>query len=155
MIPKKVLRMCIPDCSEISSRQRATALPLNLHSTVEKEEDNCSLSAFSHLSQIVIIDKLRILNSDMECVLQRTKQPILPVWLSFSLSVAFVLSGITVIMFAYLTFQVVWRRPLNPIEQAVAEVADIGLQLDQEGPAPAPTLVAGEPTPTLIPSLKD
>lgn len=84
--------------------------------------------------------------------MQRTKQPILPVWLSFSLSVAFVLSGITVIAFAYLTFQVVWRRPLKPIEQAAAEVIDIGLQLDQEGPAPAPVLLAGEPTPTLIPT---
>jgi LCP family protein required for cell wall assembly len=68
------------------------------------------------------------------------------------LSVAFVLSGVTVIVFAYLTFQVVWRRPLKPIEQAAADVIDIGLQLDQEGPAPAPTLVVGEPTPTLIPT---
>jgi LCP family protein required for cell wall assembly len=77
---------------------------------------------------------------------------VIPVWLSFALSVAFVLSGISVIVFAFLTFQVIWNRPLNPVEVAAAEVADIGLQLDQEGPAPEATLAVGEPTPTLIPT---
>jgi LCP family protein required for cell wall assembly len=84
--------------------------------------------------------------------LQRTRQTILPVWLSFALSIAFALSGITVIVFAYLTFQVAWNRPLNPVEEAAAEVADIGLQLDQVGPASAPTMAAGVPAPTPIPT---
>jgi LCP family protein required for cell wall assembly len=84
--------------------------------------------------------------------LQVTKPSILPIWLTFALSAAFVLSGISVIVFAYLTFQVVWNRPLNPVEEAVAEVAGIELQLDQEGPVPAATLPVGVPTPTPIPT---
>jgi len=84
--------------------------------------------------------------------LGKSKQPILPVWLSFALAAAFVFSGISVILFAYLTFQTIWNRPLNPIEQAAAEVAGIGLQLNQDGPAPAPTLLGGEELPTPIPT---
>lgn len=87
-----------------------------------------------------------------EHALQKTGQSVLPIWMSFTLSIAFALSGITVIVFAYLTAQVMWNRPLNPVEEAAAEVADIGLQLDQAGPAPAPTLEAGAPVPTPIPT---
>ena len=76
----------------------------------------------------------------------------LPAWLTFALSVAFVFSSLAVLIFAYLTFQVIWNRPLNPVEQAAAEVAGVGLQLSQEGPAPVPSLAAGMPTPTLIPT---
>lgn len=82
----------------------------------------------------------------------RTKQSILPSWLTYALSIAFVLSGIIVIIFAYLTFQVVLNRPLNPLEQSAADVAGVDLNLDQEGPAAVPVLVQGEPTPTLIPT---
>ena len=81
----------------------------------------------------------------------KSKQPILPNWLTYSLSAAFVFSGIAVLFFAYLTFQVIWNRPINPVEAAAAGVADINLQMQQEGPAPVPTLPFGA-TPTLIPT---
>lgn len=84
--------------------------------------------------------------------MQKSKQSILPSWLSFTLAAAFVFSGISVLIFGFLTFQVVWSRPFNPIEVAAAEVQDIGLQLDQDNPAPEVILPPGEPTPTLIPT---
>ncbi|MBK8985946.1 MAG: LCP family protein [Chloroflexi bacterium] len=82
----------------------------------------------------------------------RQSSSMIPGWLAFTLSTAFVFSGIAVIIFAYLTFQVIWNRPLNPIEQAAAEVAGVDLQLEQIGPAVPPTIVAGLPTPTLFPT---
>jgi LCP family protein required for cell wall assembly len=68
------------------------------------------------------------------------------------LSVAFVISGITVIIFGYLTTQVLWTRSVNPVEAAAADVAEVELQLEQEGPALVPVLVPGEPSPTIIPT---
>ena len=82
----------------------------------------------------------------------RTRRNVLPDWLTYALSVAFVLSGIAVIIFAYLTLQVMLNRPLNPLEQSAAEVAGVDLSLNQDGPAAAPTLISGVPTPTLIPT---
>lgn len=77
----------------------------------------------------------------------------IPGWLAFALSVAFVFSSIAVLIFAYLTFRVVIERPLNPMSNAVAEIADVDLQLDQTGPLlAAPTLQLGMPTPTLFPT---
>lgn len=77
----------------------------------------------------------------------------IPGWLAFALSVAFVFSAVAVMIFAYLTFQVVIQRPLNPMDSAMAEVANIDLQLDQNGPLlAAPTLQLGMPTPTLFPT---
>lgn len=73
---------------------------------------------------------------------------ILPAWLSFALTVAFVFSGLAVIIFAFLTFQVIASRPLNPLEQ----VADVDLNLEQSGPPSVPTLPLGQPTPTLVPT---
>jgi LCP family protein required for cell wall assembly len=84
--------------------------------------------------------------------LRKSKQPVLPTWLSFSLSVAFVISAIAVIIFAYLTSQLLWTRAVNPVEAAAAEVASVELQLEQEGPAFVPPIVPGQPTPTLIPT---
>jgi polyisoprenyl-teichoic acid--peptidoglycan teichoic acid transferase len=84
--------------------------------------------------------------------LQRTNQSILPNWLTYSLSFAFVISGVAVVIFAFLTVQVMANRPLNPLEQAVAEVAGVDLQLDQNGPPAVPTMIFGQPTPTLIPT---
>lgn len=84
--------------------------------------------------------------------MQRTNQStILPNWLTAALSIAFVLSGISVIIFAYLTAQVVWNRPLNPVEQAAIQVADISLALDQNQP-PGALVAQGQPTPTLAPT---
>jgi LCP family protein required for cell wall assembly len=84
--------------------------------------------------------------------LRKSKQPVLPTWLSFFLSVAFVISAIAVIIFAYLTSQVLWTRAVNPVEAAAADVASVELQLQQDGPAPVPLVAPGEPTPTLIPT---
>jgi polyisoprenyl-teichoic acid--peptidoglycan teichoic acid transferase len=86
-----------------------------------------------------------------EFTLRRSNSTI-PGWLAFALSTAFVFSGIAVIIFAYLTFQVIWNRPLNPVEAAAVEVAGVDLQLEQVGPAAPPTLIAGMPTPTLFPT---
>ncbi len=83
--------------------------------------------------------------------MNRSKSHI-PGWLAFALSVAFVFSSVAVIIFAYLTFQVMMKRPLNPMDSTVVEVADIDLQLGQEGPAAAPTFSVGMPTPTLFPT---
>ncbi len=84
--------------------------------------------------------------------MQKSNQPILPSWLSFALSGAFMFSGITVVIFAYLTFQVIWNRPLNPVEEAAAEVANVGLEFDQDSPIPIETMDPAQPTPTLIPT---
>lgn len=82
----------------------------------------------------------------------KTKRPVLPDWLSLALSISFIFSSIAVIIFAYLTFEVIWNRPLNPVEAAAIEVASIDLEMSQVGTAPVPTLLAGQPTPTLIPT---
>ena len=85
--------------------------------------------------------------------LSKSQQPILPLWLTYALSVAFILSGIAVVVFAYLTFQEVGNRPFQPLEVAAIESADVELQLNQEGPLPPSVfLEEGEPTPTLIPT---
>jgi len=84
--------------------------------------------------------------------LHNSRQPVLPTWLSFFLSVAFVVSAIAVIIFAYLTSQLLWTRAVNPVEAAAADVASVELQLQQEGPALVPPVAPGEPTPTLIPT---
>lgn len=69
-----------------------------------------------------------------------------------ALSIAFVFSSIAVIIFAYLTFEIVWNRPVNPVEAAAIEVAGINLDMNQVGTVPVPTLLAGQPTPTLLPT---
>lgn len=84
--------------------------------------------------------------------MRKSRQPVLPTWLSFFLSVAFVISAIAVIIFAYLTSQVLWTRAVNPVEAAAADVASVELELEQDGPALVPVVDPGEPTPTLIPT---
>lgn len=44
------------------------------------------------------------------------------------------------------------KRPLNPLEQSVAAIAGVDLSLEQVGPSDVPTLIPGQPTPTLIPT---
>jgi LCP family protein required for cell wall assembly len=83
--------------------------------------------------------------------LKRSRSTI-PGWLAFSLSVAFVFSSIAVIVFAFLTFQVIAQRPLNPLDETAADAADLDLQLEQSGPALVPTVELGMPTPTLFPT---
>jgi LCP family protein required for cell wall assembly len=84
--------------------------------------------------------------------LRKSKQPVLPTWLSFFLSVAFVISASAVIIFAFLTSQLLWTRAVNPVEAAAADVASVELQLEQDGPALVPVVDPGQPTPTLIPT---
>lgn len=80
--------------------------------------------------------------------MRRSNQPILPTWLSFLLSVAFILSSIAVLFFAYLTFQVIWNRPVNPVEAA----GETSQGANPGGLAPVSTTISGQPTPTLIPT---
>ncbi|VAW37233.1 hypothetical protein MNBD_CHLOROFLEXI01-4813 [hydrothermal vent metagenome] len=82
----------------------------------------------------------------------RIRQPTLPSWLTYLLSIAFIFSGIAVVIFAYFTFQVMVNRPLNPLEQSVAAVTGVDLSLGQVGPSDVPTVPPGQPTPTLIPT---
>lgn len=81
----------------------------------------------------------------------QSKNNILPNWLAAALTVAFVLSGIAVIIFAFLTVQVILRRPVNPEESAI-QIASVDLDFNQVGPAAVPTMPIGQPTPTLIPT---
>ena len=84
--------------------------------------------------------------------MRRSNSPALPGWLSVLLSIAFVLASFAVIVFAYLTMQIVWTRAVNPVEAAAEDVADVELELDQEAPQPMLTLAPGVPTPTLMPT---
>lgn len=84
--------------------------------------------------------------------MHNSRNPVLPGWLSVLLSIAFVLASFAVIIFSYLTLQIVWKRAINPVEAAAADVAAVELELDQEGPQPLLVMAPGEPTPTLIPT---
>ena len=84
--------------------------------------------------------------------MRKSRNPVLPGWLSLLLSMAFVLASFAVIVFAYLTLQIVWTRAVNPVEAAAADVASVDLELAQEGPLQLDPFVPGEPTPTLIPT---
>jgi LCP family protein required for cell wall assembly len=87
--------------------------------------------------------------------LSKSQRSILPSWLIYALTAAFVFSSIFVAVFAYLTAQTIWNRPLQPFEVAAAESADVSLQLNQEGPLEDDIfLQEGEPTPTLIPTIE-
>lgn len=82
----------------------------------------------------------------------KSNYSVLPIWLSLLLSIAFVGSGTAVLAFGYLTAQAVWNRPLNPLDAAAAQVADISLELDQIAPPQVILLEEAGPTPTLIPT---
>ena len=70
----------------------------------------------------------------------RSNNSTLPGWLTYALSAAFLFSAAAVLVFAYLTFRVVLSRPLNPLERSAAEVADVDLNLQQEGPPTVSTM---------------
>ncbi|MFN2143190.1 MAG: LCP family protein [Candidatus Promineifilaceae bacterium] len=84
--------------------------------------------------------------------MRKSRNPVLPGWLSILLSVAFVLASFAVIVFSYLTLQIVWNQAVNPVEAAAADVSEVELELNQAAPQPILTLPPGEPTPTLIPT---
>lgn len=48
-------------------------------------------------------------------------QNLIPTWLSFSLAAAFIISGLTVTILAYLTVQEMMAAPLNPLDPFVAD----------------------------------
>ena len=80
------------------------------------------------------------------------KKLLLPKWLSTALIVVAVISAVNVITFGYLTVKTAFSQPLNPLTEAAEQVADVDLQLDQDAPPAVPTMVVGEPSPTLPPT---
>lgn len=77
----------------------------------------------------------------------------MPAWLAVLLTIAFVISGITVSTLMFLTLKAVLNRPLNPIAEAAEGVAGVELNpLEQNGPPTVPTIPPGVSTPTLIPT---
>lgn len=78
---------------------------------------------------------------------------VLPLWLSSILAITFVITGIIVSLFAYLSLNAFLNRPLNPLAEAAEAVSELDLDpLPQDGQVPPPTIELGEPTPTLIPT---
>lgn len=51
---------------------------------------------------------------------------LIPAWLSFSLAAAFVISGLTVTILAFLTIQEMLAAPLNPLDPFIAENGTTG-----------------------------
>ena len=51
---------------------------------------------------------------------------LVPVWLSFSLAAAFIISGLTVTILAYLTVQEMLAAPLNPLDPLIADGGNNG-----------------------------
>ncbi len=80
------------------------------------------------------------------------KNLLLPKWLSTTLLIAAIISGLNVVAFGYLTAKTAFGQPLNPLTQAAEQVADVDLQLDQNAPPAVPTMVVGEPSPTPPPT---
>jgi len=72
--------------------------------------------------------------------------------MSLILAITFVITGIMVSAFAYLSLDAYFSRPFNPLAEAAEAVSDFELTpMAQDGLAPVPTVEAGQPTPTLIP----
>jgi LCP family protein required for cell wall assembly len=84
--------------------------------------------------------------------MRRTKQNVLPKWLAFALTAAFIFSGLAVVIFAYMTVQVILQRPVNPLQNSGIQVASIDLNFDQDTAVVVPTMPVGQPTPTLFPT---
>ncbi len=89
----------------------------------------------------------------------RRRTGLIPGWLSLALAVTFVLSGIAVSFFAFLTIEAVVaaaQQPFNPLDEAAESAAATALPpLPQDGVAPIATLPPGEPTPTPLPVFGD
>lgn len=85
--------------------------------------------------------------------MRRTKQKILPTWLTAALIVTFLMTGFVVSLFVFLTAEAFLNRPLNPLPGEIAEVIETALPpLPQVGTVEPPVLLPGEPTPTLLPT---
>jgi LCP family protein required for cell wall assembly len=87
---------------------------------------------------------------------RNSQHSILPGWLSFMLSAAFIFAAIAVIAFAYLTVQHLWNESTNPVEAAAGELIENLPSIGEGDPAAVPTIevggVAPNPTPTLQPA---
>ena len=85
--------------------------------------------------------------------MSKPKRGILPFWLGALLAATFVVTGIVVSAFFFLSLMAFLDRPLNPLAEAAEAVSNLELQpLSQEGLVSVPTMVEGLATPTLIPT---
>lgn len=86
------------------------------------------------------------------------KQQIVPGWLSLVLAVTFVVTGLIVSVFVFLTAEAVLaaaQQPFNPLVEAGEQSASTALPpLVQEGPVEVATLPPDQPTPTPILSVE-
>jgi LCP family protein required for cell wall assembly len=85
--------------------------------------------------------------------LYQTRRTVLPVWLTVALSITLFFSGVIVTALIFLTADAFFSQPLNPLAEAAEAVSEVNLSpMPQEGLAPVPTVLVGEPTPTAIPT---
>ena len=82
--------------------------------------------------------------------MQQSKRTTLPGWLVYALGGAFVLAMAAVLLFAWLTYQIIINRELNPLE-GPGQAGPV-LTAGGGGPAPVPTMITGRPTPTTAPT---
>jgi LCP family protein required for cell wall assembly len=85
--------------------------------------------------------------------LNYSRRSILPAWLNALIAFTFVVSGVIVSAFVFLTADAFLGRPLNPLAEAAEAVSDINLNpMDQDGLPPVPTAIAGVPLPSPFPT---
>ncbi|NKQ35216.1 MAG: LCP family protein [Chloroflexi bacterium] len=82
--------------------------------------------------------------------MQRSNRTSLPGWLVYALGGAFVFSMAAVLVFAWLTYQIIVNREVNPL--GGPGQAQPVLTSGEGGPAPVPTMIVGRPTPTTAPT---
>jgi LCP family protein required for cell wall assembly len=74
-------------------------------------------------------------------------------WLSLVLVVTFLITGVIVSSFAFLSLDAYLNRPLNPLAEAAEAVSDLELPpLSQDGVALVPSLAPNEVAPEAIPT---
>ncbi len=82
-----------------------------------------------------------------------SRRSVLPGWLNVLIAFTFVVSGVIVTAFVFLTADAFLGRPLNPLAEAAEAVSDVNLvPLDQDGLPPVPTALAGVPMPSPFPT---
>lgn len=83
-----------------------------------------------------------------------SRRSVLPAWLNAAIAFTFVVSGVIVTAFVFLTADAFLGRPLNPLAEAAEAVSDINLDpLNQDGSLPpVPTALAGVPLPSPFPT---
>jgi LCP family protein required for cell wall assembly len=85
--------------------------------------------------------------------LNYSRRSVLPGWLNVLIAFTFVVSGVIVTAFVFLTADAFLGRPLNPLAEAAEAVSDVNLvPLDQDGLPPVPTALAGVPMPSPFPT---